>query len=391
MRNMGRMGGSTSSATVSDIEGLERLAERWDELAVAGGKPACSPSWMLGWCRLLSPNTEIVSVVVHEGGELVGLAPLVLDRTGGRDDVRIMGAGLLHRIGPLARPGSDRLLAAAIGANVAAIRPRPDVISLESVSVSEGWPTLIRQGLRRTAPARLHWTSYGAAPVVTLQGHSFDSWMATRSANFRSEMRRCRRRLARSGGSVRLVTGSSPDLRQIVRALGDLHRGRWVPAGHPGVIDGRVEQLILDVALAQPDGDRLRLWVVEIDGEPVSVQVFLAAGGNINYWNGGWNEAHRDLKPGMMGILAAIEDATAREERRLDLGGGAQAYKLRFADTNDPLESAVVAPLQARYPRTRLEILRLQLRYRAFPHLPATVRTGVKAVVRRHEAGRFSP
>jgi CelD/BcsL family acetyltransferase involved in cellulose biosynthesis len=374
-----------SSSFVGSVEELESVVGAWDDLAVANGKPACSPALMLGWQRLVSPETDIVSVLVHESGALVGLAPLVLDRTSGRGDVRIMGAGLLQRIGLLARPGTEDALAAAVGEHIGAIRPRPDVIALEAISAMEGWPARLRRGLRPYRQSRVHWTSRAVAPVVTLEGQTFDSWLATRSSNFRSEMARCRRRLEQRGGRVRLVTGASEDLDEMVRVLGALHRGRWAPVGS-GLIGPAIERLILDVAHAQPDGSRLRLWVVELDGEPIGAQLFFAAGGEVIYWNGGWNQAHADLKPGMMGILAATEDAIDRGERRLDLGGGAQPYKLRFADSNDPLEWAVVAPLQARYPRTWFELMRQQSRWRArgaFNQLPAPVRKRLKAAVGR--------
>lgn len=377
---------SRTSTCVRDAADLLSVVDAWDALAVATGSPTCAPDWMLGWQRRVLPRSQPVTVLLHDGDELVGVAPFVLDRAGGRDDVRLMAAGLLQRIGLLARPGAERDLAAAVGRHLGEIRPLPDVVAFEGVSIRAGWPRLVREGLRPHASSRRHRTSHQAAPVVTLEGHTFESWMATKSPNFRSEMRRSRRRLERSGGSVRLVTGGSEDVAAIVEALGELHRGRWIPVGHPGVIDGAVERLLLDVASAQADGDRLRLWVVELDGVPVSVQVFLAAGREINYWNGGWDESRADLKPGMLGILAAIEDGIARGDRRLDLGGGAQHYKLRFADTDDPLEWAVVAPLQLRYARTRLELLRQQAKpaaRRVFNRMPPGARDRVRRTLRR--------
>lgn len=376
----------TTNRFVRDLAGFEGVADAWDALAVASGRPACSPAVMLAWQRHVAPRTEFVSVLVYDDATLIGIAPLVLDRTNGRDDVRLMGAGLIHRLGFLARPGSERVLGAAVGEAVGAISPRPDVIALEAVSTVDGWPAIVREGFERQGRTRMHWTSRGPAPIVTIQDHTFESWMATRSSNFRSDMRRTQRRLEKRGGKVRLVTGGSGAIESAVRALGALHRGRWVPEGKPGIIGTAAEEMLLDVAREQPDGSRFRLWVVELEGVVISAQVFLAAGNTVTYWNGGWDQQHGDLKPGMLGILAAIEDATIRGEHRLDLGGGAQPYKLRFADANDPLEWAVVAPVQARYARTRLELLRQQSRWHAgeaFHRLPSDAQVRIKSLIRR--------
>jgi CelD/BcsL family acetyltransferase involved in cellulose biosynthesis len=81
----------------------------------------------------------------------------------------------------------------------------------------------------------------------------------------------------------------------------------------------------------------MRVWVAELDGVPIAVQVFVAAGGEVAYWNGGWDECHAPLRPGLVTILAAIEDAIGRGERRLDLGPVEYPYKLRLADGNAPL------------------------------------------------------
>jgi CelD/BcsL family acetyltransferase involved in cellulose biosynthesis len=132
------------------------------------------------------------------------------------------------------------------------------------------------------------------------------------------------------------------------------------------------------------------LWAAEIDGVPISIQMFLAAGGEIKYWNGGWLEEHADLKPTMLTILAALEDGIARGERRLDLGAGTHAYKLRFADSEDPLTWGGLIVRNARWPRTRAELMPRLLRYRAkqaFGALPAPVTQRVKAAASSRRAG----
>ncbi|HTC73877.1 MAG TPA: GNAT family N-acetyltransferase, partial [Solirubrobacteraceae bacterium] len=107
-----------------------------------------------------------------------------------------------------------------------------------------------------------------------------------------------------------------------------------------------------DVAGAQTESGRFRLWMLEIDGEPISAQLFLEAGGELLYMNGGWDERHAKFKPAMLGIFYAIEDAFARGERRLDLAPGGQPYKLRFADGDDPVAWALVMLPGPRLPWT---------------------------------------
>jgi CelD/BcsL family acetyltransferase involved in cellulose biosynthesis len=54
----------------------------------------------------------------------------------------------------------------------------------------------------------------------------------------------------------------------------------------------------------------------------------------------------------MLGILEAIEQAFADGDERLDLGPGAQPYKLRFADGDDPLTWTILMAPGRRLPLT---------------------------------------
>jgi CelD/BcsL family acetyltransferase involved in cellulose biosynthesis len=137
--------------------------------------------------------------------------------------------------------------------------------------------------------------------------------------------------------------------------------------------------------------DRLRLWTAEIDGEFISVQLFIAAGGEVKYWNGGWSEEHADLKPSMLTILAALENAISRGERRLDLGAGTHPYKLRFANSQDTLAWGGVIVRGRRWPRTRLEFMPMALRYRGrrlVRVLPKPITDRVEVMVRARRRGR---
>jgi CelD/BcsL family acetyltransferase involved in cellulose biosynthesis len=101
---------------------------------------------------------------------------------------------------------------------------------------------------------------------------------------------------------------------------------------------------------------RFRLQLLEVEGEPISAQLFMPTGGHVLYVNGGWDERFAQLKPPMLAILQEIEDAFARGERRVDLGIGVQPYKSRFADADEPVAWTIVMPIGARLPLTSLSV-----------------------------------
>jgi CelD/BcsL family acetyltransferase involved in cellulose biosynthesis len=87
----------------------------------------------------------------------------------------------------------------------------------------------------------------------------------------------------------------------------------------------------------------------------------------------------------MLTILAAIEDALGRGERRLDLGVGTHEYKLRFTDDVDTLTWGGLIARNRRWAATRAELAPRVLRYRAkraVEALPEPVTDRVAAAVR---------
>jgi CelD/BcsL family acetyltransferase involved in cellulose biosynthesis len=184
-----------------------------------------------------------------------------------------------------------------------------------------------------------------SSPTAALRQDSFDGWLADKSSNFRSQMRRMRRRFAEAGGSGRFSTHAT--LHDDIAAMVRLHAGRWEGRGASSIVAGgeRLARAYESVGhqLLEEGGFRLRM--LELDGEAVSAQLFTGIGGEVIYINGGWDERFAQFKPAMLGILDAIEDAFERGERRMDFGPGAQPYKLRFADGTDPLAwEVLIAP-----------------------------------------------
>jgi CelD/BcsL family acetyltransferase involved in cellulose biosynthesis len=353
---------------VEDPDAAEALAPAWDELAVSCALPLCAPGWMLPWwSRLKPPDSSLRIFAVREGGELIGLAPWFMQTSqSGRRDLRFLGAEFSDRVDVLCRPGREREVASELRGAIARLRPGPDLIAFEATPAASRWTKEIAGGTAGRALLARYRNSLIAAPTVTLpQGAAGkpDSWLAGRSSNFRSQMRRMRRRLEGQGGRVRQITGAD-EVGLALDALLRMHTARWEERAPSHLTHAGVPEFLHQAAAALGP-DRLRLWAAEIEGELISVQLFQAAGGEIKYWNGGWMEEHAAVKPTMLTILAALEDGIARGERRLDLGAGTHPYKLRFADGDDPLAWGGLIVRNARWPRTRAELMPRVLRYRA--------------------------
>lgn len=351
------MANALSSTLVEEASGLEPLRAEWDALAVLAGAPFSTPAWVEAWWRHLAPERARLAVVaIHDGAELIGLAPFYATRRLGVTELRLLSGGLASRLEILAKPGREHEAAEEISSTLAALADPPGIIHWESVDAASKWPEWISAGWPSGREHRLVEESTRSAPVVLLGQGSYDEWLAGKSRNFRSQMRRHRRSIEEKGGRFRTSDRSS--LSSDLEAFSRLHSARWEERGGSRAVNAGVMAMLEEVGADLIDSGRLRIWLIEGTGEEVvSAQVFLAAGGNLAYWNGGFDEGWSEHSPGIVAILAALGDAIERGDKMLDLGGGEARYKERMADEDRPVAWRTSYPRGARYPLARLRRL----------------------------------
>jgi len=348
-----------------------RLAVEWDALAVALGEPLSAPAWMLAWWRHVAPpSAELRIVAVRDRGELVGLVPLHVDRARRATArcYRLLAYDMSSSIAPLARPERVREVAAATTRLLSPKSVRPELLELAPLSASSPWPL----ALRERWPARMRPLVYRrelhVAPTVSLANGSFQAWLEERGARFRANARRYRKLFAQEGGVYRRADASTveADLATFAR----LHASRWEGLGHSRLValGERLPAFLGDVARNLGD-ERFRLLMLEIDGEAICADLWVAAGGEVTGVNIGWDERHKRLSPPRLAFLAAIEDAYARGERQLNLGWGRVDYKQGYTTTADAVAWDLVLPpgsqLARAVARTAPGILRLRAREHA--------------------------
>jgi len=347
-----------SAVVITETQELDPHLDDWDRLAVLRGQPYSAPAWMLAWWRHASPpGARLAVVVVSEDERVIGVVPAYQRRTrSGLRVARLLGTG--HRVEPLAEPGREGEVAVAAAEALQGLRDRPGALLLDRGDAESPWPGLLARAWPR--PAATLWSELIGAPAVRLADRTYEDWLAARSGNFRSQHRRRRRQLAERGAEFRLV-GPGDDLSAPIASFIALTIERWVL--HLGADRGPegIRGMLLEAAAHLVPSGRMRIWTLEVDGRPVSAQVFLVADGEVAYWNGGYDEEWSKLRPGFETIIRAIEHAFAQGDRRLDLGGGATGYKLRMTGDDDPIRSTLLLPGGRDRPFRRVQLLPQQL------------------------------
>ncbi|MFN2595263.1 MAG: GNAT family N-acetyltransferase [Actinomycetota bacterium] len=363
---------------------LDRIQDEWDALASERGRPYSSPVWMLSWWRQVAPSAAQPRFVAgfDERGRMCGIAPFFAQRNAaGLWTYRILGASTSPRAEPLASAEREEEFVGEVVRKLAELRPFPALIRLEGIPSGSPWPRGFRMQWPTAETPKLAQVDSMGSPTLSISG-TYDEWFAARTRNFRQQMRRTQRQLAEQGAVLDRASGED-DLRNAVAALRNLHEQRWASRGGSAVMSTRVERMLLDIVNSDEGTKRLRLWTIKVGDRIISSQAFLSSGGEVTYWLGGFDEAWRAYRPSIIAILAAIQESFARGDRRVDLGGGSQSYKLRFTDGEDTLEWWAVVPPGPTSAAARAALLAARGRGSLAGKLPPGVKRRIKQLVRR--------
>jgi CelD/BcsL family acetyltransferase involved in cellulose biosynthesis len=270
-----------------------------------------------------------VRVCRDEGGTAVAVLPLYVAKRGPLRIVRMIGHGPADQLAPVCAPADRPRAAEAMRQALDDGLPRWDVAMLDRLPGDEGWTELLGGIVER----------HESSPVLDAGGAGFEDWLRSRSRNFREQVRRRERRLARSYDvAVRLCDDPDrldPDYATLVR----LHQARFGAGSR--AFDPPRDALHREFAGQALERGWLRLWTLELDGRPAAAWLGYRMGGSEWYYQAGRDPAFERDSVGFVLMVHTIRDALNAGMSRYRLLLGDEPYKARFANADHGLETTV--------------------------------------------------
>ncbi len=290
--------------------------ERWDELVLR--QPVPSPFQRTWWLDAVAAG-QATYLVVAEDDRLVGGLALGV-RTRG-------GATVLTAPGPvvLCPDHLDVLAAAGRESEVVAVvadwfgRPGQRVLDVRgSVAGS-----LLARAVRGTHD------QHDEAPYAVVEPGS--DWLAGRSATFRRNVRRGRRKLEALGFTHRRL--EPEQVEDGLRELRRLHQARPGREALLAELPRLAHALVAGAALGEA-----RVDVLSGERGTIAVTIAFELGGRLNLYQVARSTAREHANAGTVLLAAVAQDAIAHGCHEVDLMRGAEDYKGSFVDLSRPLE-----------------------------------------------------
>jgi CelD/BcsL family acetyltransferase involved in cellulose biosynthesis len=298
------------------------LAEEWDRLADRlRAAPFLRPGWFEAWWRAFGRG-ELVVHTVHREGRLAGVVPMarhrgVLRATANQHSP---GFGLLAED----RPTAGELVRAALAR--APRRLQLDFLDGAGPDPAEALTTA------RSAGYRVLSRTQRRTPYLDLTG-DWASYLAHRSRNLRKELRRDRRGLDRLGTAAFEVVDGRDRLSERLEQVLSVESSGWKGAAGTAIASKpETRHFYEDVAgWAAPRGF-LRIFFLRLDDRPIAVDYALEDAGIRYMLKGGFDHAYSRFSPGTILLEAGLSNAFDVGLDRVELGGGDDPYKLRWAE-----------------------------------------------------------
>ncbi|HEU0023648.1 MAG TPA: GNAT family N-acetyltransferase, partial [Thermoleophilaceae bacterium] len=312
------------------LDGLDDAAGDWDRLAEAAGNVFSTREWASMWWRHFGAGRDLRLIACRDSdGSAVALLPLYLNRTRPLRVLRFVGHGPADQLGPVCAPADRERVAGALRGVLADRRWRADLLVGDRLGGAEGWAAMTGATVLLAEPS----------PTLAIDGRSWDDFLASRSKNFRDQVRRRERKLAKSH-ELAFRLSEAERLDEDMTTLLRLHSARWEDAS--AAFEPHLESFHRQFAAVALERGWLRLWLAEVDGKPVAAWYGLRYAGCESFYQSGRDPSWDSHSVGFVllahSIRSAFEDGLS--EYRFLRGG--DAYKGRFSDGDAGVETVLL-------------------------------------------------
>jgi CelD/BcsL family acetyltransferase involved in cellulose biosynthesis len=309
---------------IGRIDALEEVAPELQALAEASRNVFATAEWLTAWWRHFGDDQEPRFHTVRDGDRLVALLPLVLWRRAPRV-LRFAGHGPSDVMGPICAP-ADRPIAAA---------------ALERVLDDSDWDVLLAERLPTSdllpGGLRERMLQAEASPRLRIGGRSWDEYLASKSSNFRQQVRRRERKLAREHDIAFRLADDPDRLDADLEDLFWLHNQRW--EGYSGALLERRAAFHRDFAHAALERGWLRLWLLELNGRTVAGWYGLRFGASDFFYQAGRDPDLDREGVGFVLLVHSLREAFNDGMDAYDFLRGGEEYKDRFTDDDTVVET----------------------------------------------------
>jgi CelD/BcsL family acetyltransferase involved in cellulose biosynthesis len=367
---------------------LEQFRPAWNQLLEADNAAAIflTPEWLHAWWNAYGGGHEIRSLAFISEGELIGLAPMYLEKSRrGLRTLRFIGSasGDSDALNLIVKPGAEDLVVRTIIEYLRDCREW-DICSLETLPAESA----VTAALQATIEYERWMTSSLRHPHSFIElPATWDEYLKKLQPNFRPLLTRYPKRL-QSRYQVRISRCEDPaDLGPALERLFALHQMRWSTRGEAGAFSVAARRsFYAEMSRAFLERGWLEFSSLALGHEIAATQFCFRYRDTVSLLQEGFDPRYTEDKVGYALRAHVLQRLMGEGVRCYDFLGGDDSYKLKFGATRSNYLDLHFAGSA----RGRLELqkrnLKAGLKSWAKQHVPPRALGLLSGVLRRRPA-----
>ncbi|TPM96916.1 GNAT family N-acetyltransferase [Mesorhizobium sp. B2-1-3A] len=308
---------SSRTEIIRDQDSFESIESDWWRLwsQSASATPFQSPAWLLPWWRAFTPG-DLAVIAVWSGNDLIGLAPLYVERDAGGSRLLPVGISLSDYLDILCAPGAETHVGTAIAEAVLSLDWSQWI--LPDLPAGSTASAMAIAGTREEQHA-----GHAACPILALAGD--ETLAGSVPSRRRRQLRRAHNAALRRGRVEIAPAQTDPEL--FLYELTRLHGARW--AGHGGGVlaDSAAVGFHRDALPRLYANGLARCWTIKIDNAVVGAYYGFHHRSRAYAYLGGFDPSYAEESPGAILIGNAITEAIREGGGEFDFLRGREEYK----------------------------------------------------------------
>lgn len=360
MSSLGRTGPPPVTADVTwiekitDVGGFHALRPEWTELLESSSSDCVflTWEWLSTWWKHLAGPRRLDVIAVRQGGELIGLAPLVVTpprlgrlvpfRTG-----EFLGGGNVGSdyLDVIVRKGREEEVLGALAAQLGREGLMLDLIRVNRRSAA----AMLLAGHLEPRGWRVVESPADVCPFIDLAGHTWASYLASFDARHRYNVKNRLDRLVKQF-NMRVERVQSEEQRgDALATLVALHRERWSARGGSTALDAaNLVAFHEDFSRLALERGWLRLYVMRLGEKPVAALYGFRYGHAFCFYQTGFDPAYSRHGVGQVMLGLSIKDAIEDGASEYDMLHGDERYKFDWTHQVRELGRLELYPPSAR-------------------------------------------
>ena len=328
--------------TITVIAGIERFAaltREWNELLrdSAADSPFLTAEWLQAWwANAAGTHTLHIITARDDDDRLIAIAPLMVTSgpLGMFRRLDFLGTGFAGSdyLDVIVRHGHER---EGVDAIATAIRQENALLCLDHVAESSLALTLGERLAGRGWISKR--TPASVCPIVTLAGHSWDSYLGSLGSSHRANVRRRLRALTKQYTVSFDAVADDASRQEALTALHRFHGQRFGVRGSTAFVSPALLAFHDDATRRLRDAGWLRLFVLRLDTAVVAVMYGFSYNHRFYFYQHGFDAQYESQSVGLVLMALTIQAALDEGSIEFDMLYGTEAYKWLWARNQRPL------------------------------------------------------